>query len=254
MLYTDCMLNVAIDAATKAGDLTLKYFKDQPKVLYKADKSPVTKADIEAEKLIRDIISRKFPTHGIIGEELPPVNTEAKYKWVIDPIDGTRDFIRGIPNWAVYIALLKENQPIISVIFFPTMKTLVTAEKNKGTYINNKKAQVSKTKNLEDAYVSVGGLKRFSQMDNSKTLTKIFQNVSATRSYVDLGLIYLLEGKIDIAIEPYGMIHDYAPEALIVEEAGGRFSDFKGDFSLTSLTAVKSNGLLHNQVLKLLND
>ncbi len=247
------MLDVAIDAAKQAGELALKYFKTQPKVTYKADKSPVTRADIEAEKLIRKIISKNFPDHGIIGEELPPVNPKAKYQWVIDPIDGTRDFIRRIPNWAVYIALLKDKQPISSVIFFPTMGTLITGEKNKGTYLNGRRARVSKTKDLEKAYISIGGLKRFSQMDKLKTLTKLFQSVSAIRSYADLGLIYLLEGKIDVAIEPYGFIHDYAPEALIVEEAGGKFSDFEGNFSLVSLSAVKSNGLLHSQVIRLLN-
>jgi len=252
------MIDVAIDAAKQAGELALRYFKTQNsaswRISYKANSSPVTRADIEAEKLIRKIISKKFPDHGIIGEELPPVNPKAKHQWVIDPIDGTRDFIRNIPNWAVYVALLKDKRPISSVIFFPTMGTLITAEKNKGTFLNGKRTKVSKTKDLEKAYVSVGGLKKFSQMDNSKTLTKIFQSVSATRSYADLGLIYLLEGKIDVAIEPYGFIHDYAPEALLVEEAGGKFTDFKGNFSLTSLTAVKSNGLLHSQVLKLLNE
>lgn len=247
------MIDVAIDAARQAGELALKYFKSQPKVSYKADNSPVTKADLEAEQLIRNIIHKKFPDHGIIGEEFGEEKPDAKYKWVIDPIDGTRDFIRSIPNWAVYIALLKENQPIISVIFFPTMGTLITGEKNKGAFLNGKRARVSKTKDLEKAYVSIGGLKRFSETDKLKNLKELFRSVSAVRSYADLGLIYLLEGKIDVSIEPYGFIHDYAPEALIVEEAGGKFSDFQGNFSLTSLTAVKSNGFLHNQVLKLLN-
>src|SRR3990167_5005293 len=135
------MLDVAIDAAKKGGELALRYFKTQPKVSYKPDNSPVTEADIEVEKLIRNILAKNFPDHGIIGEELPPINPKAKYQWVIDPIDGTRDFIRSIPNWAVYIALLKDNQPISSVIFFPTMETLITAEKNKGTYLNARRAK-----------------------------------------------------------------------------------------------------------------
>src|SRR3989344_1639815 len=118
------MLDVAIDAAKQAGEIALRYFKTQPKVSYKADKSPVTRADIEAEKLIRKIISKKFPDHGIIGEELPPVNPKARYQWVIDPIDGTRDFIHQIPHWAVYIAVLEKDKPIMSVIYFPTLSDL----------------------------------------------------------------------------------------------------------------------------------
>src|SRR3989344_4652305 len=110
------MIDVAINAAKAGGELALRYFKNQPKVSYKPDNSPVTKADIEVEKLIRKIISKKFPDHGIIGEELPPVNPKAKYQWIIDPIDGTRDFIRQIPYWAVYIALLENQKPIISAV------------------------------------------------------------------------------------------------------------------------------------------
>ena len=88
------MINTAIEAAQKAGQLAYRYFKSQPKVTYKPDNSPVTRADVEAEKLIRKIITKKFPDHGIIGEELPPVNPNSRFQWVIDPIDGTRDFIR----------------------------------------------------------------------------------------------------------------------------------------------------------------
>ena len=246
------MIDVAIDAAKQAGELALRYFKTQPKVSYKADSSPVTRADIEAEKLIRRIITKKFPDHGIIGEELPPVNPKAPYQWAIDPIDGTRDFIRGITNWAVFITLLQKGKPIKSVAYFPAIGTLITGEKNKGTFLDNKKAHVSKTKDLKKAYVSVG-LKRFSQMDNSKTLTEIFQNGSAVRNYAGLGLIYLLDGKIDALVETYGMIHAYATPALLVEEAGGKYSDFNDQYSLNSQNAIFSNGLIHSQVLKLLN-
>ncbi len=130
------MIDVAIDAVKQAGELALKYFKTQPKVTYKADKSPVTKADIEAEKLIRGIIHRKFPDHGIIGEELPPVNVGARYQWVIDPIDGTRDFIRQIPYWAVFISVLHNNNPVVSVVYLPAIGKIITAEKSKGTYLN----------------------------------------------------------------------------------------------------------------------
>ena len=133
------MLDVAIDAAKKGGDLAYRYFKNQPKVSYKPDNSPVTKADIETEKLIRKIITKKFPDHGIIGEELPPINPKAKYQWVIDPIDGTRDFIRQIPYWAVFIALLENNKPTIGIVYFPTEDLLISAQKGKGVVFGKKK-------------------------------------------------------------------------------------------------------------------
>ena len=99
------MVDVAIEATKAAGELAYRYFKSQPKVSYKPDDSPVTRADIEAEKLIRKIISKKFPDHGIIGEELPPVNPKSRYQWIIDPIDGTRSFMIGLPLWSTLLAV-----------------------------------------------------------------------------------------------------------------------------------------------------
>ena len=247
------MLDVAIDAAKQAGELALKYFKSQPKVSYKADKSPVTRADIEAEKLIRKILSKNFPDHGIIGEELPPVNPGARYQWVIDPIDGTRDFIRRIPYWAVFVALMDNRKPIISTINFPAVGTIITAQKHKGTLLDGKKAIVSKTQTVEDAYISYGSLKRFLEKGQGKNLGNLISKISAPRSYANLGFIYFLEGKIDILIEATGAIHDFAAPALAAEEAGGKFTDFNGLYSFNSGNGVFTNNLLHSQVLKLLN-
>ena len=108
------MLDVAIDAAKQAGQLALKQNKHLPKVSYKEDNSPVTKADIEAEKLIRKIITNNYPNHGIIGEELPTTNPKAKYKWLIDPIDGTSDYVRQIPFWATMIGILENLESPLS--------------------------------------------------------------------------------------------------------------------------------------------
>ena len=136
------MIDIAIETAKAAGQLGLKYFKNIPEVKFKKDNSPVTIADVEAEKLIRKIISGKFPDHGFIGEELPSIREKAQYVWVIDPIDGTRDFIRQIPNWSVMIALLKKNVPVAGVIFLPSLDILITAQKDKGTRINGKRGKV----------------------------------------------------------------------------------------------------------------
>lgn len=247
------MINTAIDAAKTAGELAYRYFKNLPEVKYKPDGSPVTRADVEAEKLIRKIITKKFPDHGIIGEELPPVNPKARFQWVIDPIDGTRDFIRNFPYWAVFVAVLKDKKPQIGVVYFPVAGDLLIAQKGKGAYVNDKKVRVSKTKNLKEAYVCFGTIKRFIQFDRMNQLTKICATARAGRSYGNLNLKFFLEGKADVMLEPYGAIHDFAAPALLVTEAGGRFTDFSGKFSLTSGNAVATNGLLHDQVLKILN-
>src|SRR4030042_4084238 len=116
------MIGVAIETAKAAGDLAYRYFKTQTaswRITYKPDKSPVTKADIEAEKLIRKIISKKFPDHGIVGEEMEETNPNARFKWIIDPIDGTKQFVRGIPFWATLLALLENGKPILGVVYSP---------------------------------------------------------------------------------------------------------------------------------------
>lgn len=248
------MLNVAIDAAKQGGELALKYFKSPPKTRFKADKSPVTVADIEVEKLIRKIITKNFPDHGIIGEELPPVNPKAKYQWVIDPIDGTKIFIRKIPTWSTLLALLYNGKPIIGIVYFPAIGDLFHAQKNKGSFLNDKRIHVSKISKIEKCFFSHGSIKNFITANKTAGLLKITDKAHGMRGYTDADAYsYVACGKIDIHISAREAIHDIAAPALLVEEAGGKFTDFSGKFSLTSSNGVATNGLLHNQVLKLLN-
>lgn len=247
------MLDVAIEAAKASSKVATKYFHNLPEVNWKPDASPVTKADVETEKVIRQVITRHFPEHGIHGEELPDKKSKSPYTWVIDPIDGTRDYIRGIPFWAIYIAVLKEGDPIVGVIYLPILGDLITAEKGKGTFLNGKKARVSKVKNLEDAYISHGQIKRFIELKKVKQLDNLCKTVRAARSYGNFGFKMLITGHIDVVIEAYGGLHDFAATKIIAQEAGGKFSDFSGKNSMTNGNAVWSNGLVHNQVLNILN-
>lgn len=133
--YSLSMIDVATEAAKKAGELAYRYFKRQStRVTYKPDNSPVTRADIEAEKLIRKIITKNFPDHGIIGEELPAVNPDAKFKWIIDPIDGTKEFVRGIKTWSVLLALLENTKPVIGVAYYPYSDEIFVAQKGEGGF------------------------------------------------------------------------------------------------------------------------
>lgn len=247
------MIDVAIEAAKAGGKVGLKYFNSSFKVSYKPDLSPVTIADVNSEKKIREIITKKFPHHGIIGEELPAINKQSEYQWIIDPIDGTRDFVKKVPFWAVYLAVLKSNKPILGVIYFPVTGELITAEKGKSAYFNGKKIRLSKTKNLKDAYFGIGTLKRFIQKNKINELLAISKVAMATRSMGNYHLKLFLEGKIDGIIEPYGAIHDLAAPSIIVKEAGGKYTDFSGKDSITAGNSLATNGLLHSQVLKLLN-
>lgn len=247
------MIDVAIDAAKQAGALALKYFKSQPKVEYKTDKSPVTRADREAELLIRKIISQKFPEHGIIGEEFEAINPLARFKWVIDPIDGTKDFVRRLPLWATFLAVLENDKPVIGIINYPYAKEIFVATKGNGTYLNDKKTHVSKVSKLKNANISFGSPQRFKEKGYLNGFIKLNEAPYHRRSLGPYGFNQFLKGNLDLQIEPGGSIWDFAAPAIAAEEAGGKFSDFSGKFSLTSKTGVFTNGLLHNNVIRILN-
>lgn len=247
------MIDMAIKAAIEGGKLASSYFKNIPKVSFKGDKSPITKADIETEKLIRHLITHKFPNHGIIGEEFKQINPKAQIQWIIDPIDGTRDFVRGIPFWSVLVAVLKNNKPIIGIEFLPAIDEMYIAQIGKGTFLNDKRMHVSKVKDLKNAYISHGSIKRFDESKNLTKLLKVCKSAATDYSCRNLGFKFLLEGKMDILLETYGNIYDFAAPAILTSEAGGSFSDFSGKNSLTSGNAVFTNGLLHKQVINILN-
>lgn len=254
--YVKVMIDIALDAAKRAGDLAYRYFKAHSaslRISYKADNSPVTRTDIEAEKLIRKIISQKFPDHGIVGEELPPVNLKSKYQWIIDPIDGTRDFTRGIPSWGIFLALTKDQKPEIGVYFSPPFDELFVAQKGKGAYLNGKKTKVSKVSELTKACLSHGAITHFKKAGKLDGFLKLSDKIDHKRGFGTYSLNLLLKGQIEIDIDTAGGIYDVAAPSILVEEAGGKFSDFAGNWSLTSGSMVLTNGHVHNQVLKLLN-
>lgn len=250
------MLDVAIDAAKQAGNLALSYFKSHPaswRVSYKKDLTPVTRADIEAEKLIRKIISKKFPSHGIVGEELETVNARAKYQWAIDPIDGTKSFIRGMPSWGTLLAVLENGRPIIGVYNSPASDEIFWAQRGKGAFLNGKKIHVSKVKNLNHAFLSYGAIYHFAEKNKLDQIVELSKVVEGRRGSSDCDSYNLLfKGQIDIYINAHCDLHDIAGPSIIAEEAGGKFTNFVGQFSLTSDQAVFTNGVLHDQVLKIL--
>lgn len=247
------MIDVAIKAVKAGAEVSLKHFQNIPKISYKPDNSPVTIADKTAEIVIRGIIARKFPDHGIIGEEHPVTNPNSHYQWVIDPIDGTKQFIRQLPVWGSFIGLLKENQPVLGVVYFPCMGELFTAQKGKGAYLNGKRVYVSKTKDLKDAYLAHGWVKRLEKHGVLKGFMKLDREIYSTINLGPYTLGQLIKGNIDINIDGGGSIWDFVAPSIIVEEAGGKFTDFKGQKSFTSNNCVLTNGVLHDKVIKLLN-
>lgn len=247
------VIDVALKAVREGAQISIKYFEKIPKVIYKPDNSPVTIADKTAEKIIRNVISSHFPDHGIIGEELPPINPGSEYQWIIDPIDGTKDFIRKIPTWASFIGVLKAGKPYLGVIYYPCFDEMFHAEAGKGAYLNNSKTQVSKVKNLKDAYLAHSSIKRTNIHGKLANLVKITEMVYHERNFGSYSIAQLLKGNIDFEIAIGGSMWDFVAPSILVQEAGGTFSDISGKFSYTSNNMVLSNGLLHDKVIKLLN-
>lgn len=247
------MLDFAKAIAKEAGQIALKYFDHDLEVTGKPDNTPVTKADLEAEKYIRRQITHKFPSHGIIGEEFKAVNAGSKYTWVIDPVDGTKSFVRGIKGWGTLLALLENKRPIIGIYYSPANDEIFYCQKGKGTFFNEKKVRLSKVNDIRKSFFVHSSINHFVKWDKVDKIVKLAELAQGKRGASDCdGINMLLKGQADFNISGRGSIWDYAAPAILTEEAGGKFTDINGKYSLTSETAVFSNGLLHNQVLNIL--
>lgn len=248
-------LNTAIEAAKKAEEIILRYYQEDIEVDIKDDLSPVTKADIESEKEIIKIIRAQFPSHGFLGEESTQDIKKKEYLWIIDPIDGTKNYIRKIPLFATQIALMKDKELILGLSNAPALKELVYAEKGRGAYCNGHKIQVSTIKELNKSYVLFGGVKYFKQHNMLENLLSLIGDTQAHRGIGDFWSYHLLaQGKVDVMIEAQTKIWDIAAVKVIVEEAGGKVTDIKGNqVNLDTTSLLATNKRLHQTVLEYLS-
>ncbi|MCK5043278.1 MAG: inositol-phosphate phosphatase [Candidatus Aenigmarchaeota archaeon] len=248
-------LKTGLEAAKKAEDIIMQHY-DSGKLdtELKDDMSPVTIADKEAEKIIIETIRSRFPEHSILGEESGRDRNDSEYLWVIDPIDGTKNYMRKIPIFAIEIALMKDGEVIMGVSNAPVLKELLYAEKGKGAYLNGRKITVSGTKELDKAYLCFGGLKHFKKrLDN---LIRFSESAMACRGYGDFfGYHLIAQGKIDVMIDCHTNIWDIAAMSIIVDEAGGKFTDIEGNQVTEKIdSALATNGIMHDEVLRILNE
>jgi len=246
-------LLVAIEAAKKAEEVIMKYYSDDLTWRKKADQSPVTIADTEAERIIIETIKNSFPNHAFLGEESGNDNVTSKYQWIIDPIDGTKNYTRKIPLFATQIALLEDGEIILGVSTAPTMNELIFAEKGKGAFFQEKNIHVSNIQNLSDSYCCFGGIKYFKRRGYLDSLLKLSENTSGHRGIGDFWCYHLLaQGKIDIMIEAETKIWDFAALKIIIEEAGGKITDIKGNKITNATTSIiATNKNLHDSVLEI---
>ena len=249
----DTVLRAATAAAKAAGEIALQYFKTNLSVELKADRTPVTKADRECETRIVDILRAQFPDHGVLGEEFGEQPGNGSARWIIDPIDGTKNFIRGIPFFATLIALEEDDEITAGVMYAPAIDELLYAQKGQGAYANGKQVHVSDIAQLEDAMLIHGGLHDLKVRPCWQPFLRLVDGSARQRGFGDaLGHSLVMQGLAEVALEPEIKPWDVATSKIIVTEAGGRFSDFAGSPSIYSGDAVISNGRVHDEVLHIL--
>jgi len=245
-------LCTALEAAKQAQKIIMDYYTGEIKVDIKPDMTPVTLADSGAEKIIINTIKQKFPEHGFIGEETGTQNKESEYQWIIDPIDGTKNYMRKIPLFATQIALMKNNEIILGVSNAPALNELIYTEKDKGAFMGEKQLKVSSITSLSDAYLSFGSPKYFEKNGHTKALLSLANKVLSNRGIGDAWSYHLLaQGKIDIMVEASTNIWDIAAVKIIVEEAGGKVTTLTGGpVDKNTHSIIATNGKLHDLVAR----
>jgi len=241
----------AHDAAHAAADVVRHYYQSNLAITIKADKSPVTEADVETEKTIRSIIEAKYPDHGFYGEETGSSHLDAEYVWIVDPIDGTKAFVREYPMFSTQIALMHRGRLIVGVSSAPAYGELAFAEIGVGAWLNDAPIRVSEIATIEDAALSTGNLKTLATGPRWPAFGRLVGRLSRIRGYGDFLHYHLLaSGRIDAVVESDVNILDVGACAVIVEAAGGRFTDMDGQpLGLASGSVLATNGRLHEAVL-----
>jgi histidinol-phosphatase len=249
----DHALAAAVQAARAAGTIALGYYHGDFDVTIKPDLTPVTQADREAETAIADILRTAVPDAGILGEEFGAAGPMER-RWIVDPIDGTKNFVRHIPVWATLIALEDDGEIVVGVIHNPAVDELYTARRGGGARRNGVPVRVSDVGDLRAAYLIHAGLKilrRGGRWDGFCRLVDATDRQRGFGDYVGYGLV--ADGRAEIYAEEDLKPWDLAPCKVLVEEAGGRFTDFDGRPTIYTGSALATNGRLHDTALAFLN-
>ncbi len=247
------LLEAAEAFAREAGAVTLRYFGDPILAESKGDGSPVTRADREAETLLRERIARAFPGHGILGEEFGEEPGADPVRWILDPIDGTRSFMRGVPLYGVLIGIEVEGLPLVGVAYFPALDEMVMAARGEGCFRNGSPAHVSTVGTLSAAALLNTDPGRFRGNTLEPGWDRVTRDADLTRSWGDAyGHALVATGRAEVMVDPILSPWDAAPLLPILEEAGGRFTNLEGEVTIHGGSGVSSNGLLHNEVLSAL--
>ncbi len=247
------LLEFAVETAWRAGRVTMRYFQTGTPVDTKSDLSPVTAADRESEQLIREEIERRFPDHGIVGEEFGERRAGTGRRWIIDPIDGTKSFIRGVPLYGVMLALEENDEATLGVLHFPALAETVWAARGHGCWFNGKRARVSEVATLNDALVCTTDAEFLELKGQAAAWNRVRTAAKLTRTWGDCyGYALVATGRAEAMLDPELAIWDAAALKPVVEEAGGVFTDWHGSRTHLGGSAVATNAALAGEFRALL--
>jgi histidinol-phosphatase len=248
------LLQVSQDLARKAGSITLEHFGRMLDSDTKGDGSPVTVADRAAETFLRGEIRRRYPEHGILGEEFGTTNPEASTRWILDPIDGTRSFMRGVPLYGVLLGIEVDGIPAVGVAHFPALDETVAAALGEGCYWNGGPARVSSVSSLPEAAVLTTDPALLLEDPLRSGWERLVRTSSLARTWGDCyGHALVATGRAEVMVDPILSPWDAAPFIPILQEAGGRFTDRDGIARLDGGSGISSNGVLHGRILEILS-
>ncbi|NNJ54436.1 MAG: histidinol-phosphatase [Ignavibacteriaceae bacterium] len=239
--------------AVASSEVIRQYFRSNVKIESKEDASPITIADKKAEEVMRKLISKKYPEHGIIGEEFGNENEKAEYVWVLDPIDGTKSFICGTYSFGTLIALLKNGIPILGVYNQPILNDFLIGD-NQTTEINNTVTKVRSCKNLADSVLLTTDHLNIEKYQNIEKFNQLIKKVKLYRNWGDCYGYYLLAtGYADIMIDPIMSPWDSLALIPIIKGSGGVITDYHGNDPVTGNSIIVASSEIHSEVISLLN-
>lgn len=248
-------LDFAVETAYLAGRLSLGFFQTELLAEFKPDDTPVTIADREVEKLIRGRIEKKYPNHNIVGEEFGLKETrDLGFRWIVDPIDGTKSFMRGIPLYAVLIGLEIEGEIEVGAAYFPALDEMIAAGTSMGCWWNGRRARVSPTNDLSRGVFSCTYSKSPDHLDRQATLKRLnnafYHQVGWSDAY---GYLLVATGRIELMLDPIMNAWDCAPFPPILREAGGYFGDWEGNPTIYRNEGMATSQILLPKVLDIIN-
>lgn len=248
------LLDFAVEVAWRAGRSAFAHYQTGLTAETKPDASPVTIADRNAEQLARDLIEARFPQDGIIGEEFGTVRGDATRRWILDPIDGTRTFVRGVPFFGCLLALEDNGQPVVGVMYFPALEETVYAARGEGAWWNGRRARVSDVSALDRALLLATDLDHIERQGYGDGFARLRARAGMLRTWGDCyGHALVATGRAEVMLDPVMSVWDAAALKPIIDEAGGSFTSWQGEAIHTGGSAVSTNAALAREVAQLLN-